>query len=165
LLPTSSSAARIRLATKGDLDAICRLEDDSFSDPYPRTLLSRLLREHAKNFFVAEIPSGKVVGYCVCVRDGKVAHLISIGVLSEYRKRGVGAVLIEHLLAQLGSTARELWLEVNTHNDEAVRLYERFGFEKVMVIENYYSDGSSALRMQLPLDQRGRQSAVSRRSR
>jgi ribosomal protein S18 acetylase RimI-like enzyme len=43
-------------------------------------------------------------------------------------------------------------LEVNTSNEEAVRFYEGFGFTRVMILENYYSDGSPALRMRLALD-------------
>jgi ribosomal-protein-alanine N-acetyltransferase len=93
-----------------------------------------------------------VVGYCVCSKKGKLAHLISIGVLLEYRRRKVATSLIQEMLSQLNSRIRELWLEVNTSNEEAVRFYEGFGFTRVMILENYYSDGSPALRMRLALD-------------
>ena len=43
-------------------------------------------------------------------------------------------------------------MEVNTTNDEAVKFYEGLGFNRVMIIENYYSDGSHALRMRLALN-------------
>lgn len=146
---------RVRRATRSDLESICQIEDGSFSDPYPRALMVRLLSEHPKGFFVAEISSGEVVGYCVCSKEGKLAHLISIGVLQEYRRRKVATSLIHALLAQLGSRIRELWLEVKTANEEAVKFYEGFGFKRVMIIENYYSDGSPALRMRLTLSEAG----------
>ena len=79
--------------------------------------------------------------------------MISIGVLREYRRRKIATTLIQELLVQFGSRIRELWLEVKTANEEAVRFYEGFGFRRVMIIENYYSDGSPALRMRLPLNE------------
>jgi len=145
--------ANVRRATTHDLESICQIEDGSFSDPYPRALMVRLLRDHPTGFFVAEIGSGQVVGYCVCSKEDKLAHLISIGVLREYRRRKVATSLIEALLVQLGSRIRELWLEVNTANQEAVKFYEGLGFRSVMIIENYYSDGSPALRMRLALNE------------
>ena len=142
----------IRRATRNDLESVCQIENGSFPDPYPRALMVRLLRDHPTGFFVAETSSGQVVGYCVCSKKGKLAHLISIGVLLEYRRRKVATSLIQEMLSQLNSRIRELWLEVNTSNEEAVRFYEGFGFTRVMILENYYSDGSPALRMRLALD-------------
>ena len=155
----------VRQATRNDLEPICQIEDGSFSEPYPRALMVRLLRDHPTGFFVAEISSGQVVGYCVCSRERKRAHLLSIGVLREYRRRKIATSLIQALLAQLGSRIRELWLEVNTANGEAVKFYEGFGFRGVMIIENYYSDGSPALRMRLALGEAAKEGAAATRKR
>jgi ribosomal-protein-alanine N-acetyltransferase len=155
----------VRRATRNDLESICQIEDGSFSEPYPRALMVRLLRDHPRGFFVAEISSGQVVGYCVCSKEGKLAHLLSIGVFREYRRRKVATSLIQTLLAQFGSRIRELWLEVNTTNDEAVKFYQGFGFRRVMMIENYYSDGSPALRMRLALDEAAKEGATATRKR
>jgi len=89
--------------------------------------------------------------------------LISIGVLLEYRRRKVATSLIQEMLSQLSSRIRELWLEVNTSNEEAVMFYEGFGFRRVMILENYYSDGSPALRMRLAIDAAKEGPAATRR--
>jgi [ribosomal protein S18]-alanine N-acetyltransferase len=159
------NGVHVRQATRNDLESICQIEDTSFSEPYPRALMVRLLRDHPTGFFVAEISSGQTVGYCVCSKKGKLAHLISIGVLQEYRRRKVATSLIRALLVQFGSRIRELWLEVNIANEEAVKFYEGFGFRGVMIIENYYSDGSSALRMRLALDGAAKEGATTTRKR
>jgi ribosomal-protein-alanine N-acetyltransferase len=159
------SDVHVRRATKNDLEAICQIEDASFSEPYPRALMVRLLRDHPTGFFVAEIGSGQVVGYCVCSKVGKLAHLLSIGVLQEYRRRKIATSLIQALLDQLSSSIRELWLEVNTANDEAVKFYERLGFNRVMIIENYYSNGSHALRMRLALGETSKEGIAATRKK
>ena len=142
----------VRRATRNDLGSIRQIEDTSFPDPYPEALMVRLLREHPKGFLVAENDSGKIVGYCVCSASGRLAHVISIGVLREYRRRKVATSLIQESLVQLSPKVSEVWLEVNTANKEAIRFYERFGFREVMIIENYYADGSPALRMRLTIN-------------
>ncbi len=159
------TAVQVRRATRNDLESICQIEDTSFPDPYPEALMVRLLREHPKEFLVAETDSKKVVGYCVCSSARKLAHLISIGVLQEYRRRKVASSLIQESISQLNARVQEVWLEVNTTNQEAIRFYERFGFRGVMIIDNYYSDGSPALRMRLTLNRASQEGAAPSRKR
>jgi ribosomal-protein-alanine N-acetyltransferase len=148
----SLSSFVVREATKNDLPLICEIEDGSFPDPYPPSLMERLQRDHSEGFLVAESDSGMLVGYCVASENGSLAHLISIGVLDEYRGRGVGTILLKTLLARLNERAiNELWLEVNVGNEAAIRFYERFGFVRAMIIDSYYADRSNALRMRLTI--------------
>lgn len=143
------NSIRIRLATQADLDSIYRIEDDSFPDPYPNHLLDRLLLDWPGTFFVAETQSGKIVGYCVSSKDRKVAHMISIGVLQEYRRQGIGTRLIRASLLNHGSRIDEMRLEVKQGNADAIRLYEQLGFRQLGLIKKYYSDGSAAVKMRL----------------
>jgi ribosomal-protein-alanine N-acetyltransferase len=137
----------IRFANEGDLNGISLVEDNSFSEPYPPHLIAKLLRDYPGSFFVAEHPPGTIVGYCVAAERGKSAHLISIGVLREYRRRGVATALIQRLLTTLNSQVKELRLEVKQGNREAITLYEALGFKQVESVENYYEDGSTAVKM------------------
>lgn len=139
---------RIRTASLRDLHEICIIEDDSFPDPYPAFLFKRLLRDYSGTFYVATDDAGKLVGYCVSSLSGKSAHLISICVLREHRRNGVASALLHGLIRDLELRGvEELWLEVNPENTEAICLYGKFGFKKVMVLQDYYSDGSPALKM------------------
>jgi len=76
--------------------------------------------------------------------------LISIAVLTEGRRKGVATALLKNLIEYLQArSVEELWLEVKQDNKEAIKLYEKFSFASMMVLENYYSDGSAALRMRM----------------
>jgi ribosomal-protein-alanine N-acetyltransferase len=146
----------IRLAKSTDLHEINIIEDDSFPAPYPPALLERLLQQYPDTFLVAADGSRKLAGYCVFALEGKLVHLISIAVLPGHRRNGVGSALLQNLIMfSKRHDVKELWLEVNLGNKEAIRLYEKFGFARAMILENYYSDGSAALRMRLSLDMQG----------
>jgi ribosomal-protein-alanine N-acetyltransferase len=143
---------RIRTVTESDLPNIALIENSSFDQPYPLDLLKKLSLQHGGSFLVAE-ENGTLLGYCVASLNRGAAHLISIGVLRESRRKGVGTSLLKHLVRfLLNHGVDELWLEVKSENNEAVSLYERFGFERMNIVQDYYSDGSAALRMRLGLD-------------
>jgi ribosomal-protein-alanine N-acetyltransferase len=134
------------------LPAISAIEDDSFPAPYPPSLLERLLNVCPESFFVAIDQSGELAGYCVFTLGGMTAHLISIAVSRNFRRRGIALALLRRAIEYLTAHAvDELWLEVSLRNAEAVTLYGKMGFEKRGVLKKYYSDGSDAVRMCLVL--------------
>jgi ribosomal-protein-alanine N-acetyltransferase len=137
-----------------DLPAICAIEDDSFPSPYPRFLLQRLLQYYGDRFFVAVIENSELIGYCVCSTEGESAHLISIAVHRDFRRRGYGTALLQKVITNVAEDGvGELWLEVSVKNTEAISVYTKTGFERLQEIPNYYSDGSGAVRMRLKIRQ------------
>ena len=67
-------------------------------------------------------------------------YIMTIGVLAPYRRLGIGAKLLEQSLEACSKAAdcEEVYLHVQVGNDEAVKFYQGFGFEKGPVVENYY---------------------------
>ena len=64
----------------------------------------------------------------------------------------MGTALIQALLRSFGPRIVDLRLEVKVGNTEAIELYEGLGFRQVNLVENYYEDGSAAVKMQLTID-------------
>lgn len=79
-------------------------------------------------------------------RGQQLAWIATIGVLPEYRGRGIAAALLERCEALLEvPTVR---LNVRVSNATAIRLYQRFGYQKVGLWPGYYQDGEDALVME-----------------
>jgi ribosomal-protein-alanine N-acetyltransferase len=75
----------------------------------------------------------------------KKGHVVSLAVLPEYRRKGLGKGLaLNALKGMLGYGAKESFLEVRVSNLTAVRLYEKLGFNIVRDKKNYYKDGEDA---------------------
>lgn len=69
------------------------------------------------------------------------AHITTIGVAPEYRRRGLGEVLILDLFAEAMRRRCEwVTLEVRVSNEPAQRLYEKYGFTRRGIRRRYYSD-------------------------
>jgi [ribosomal protein S18]-alanine N-acetyltransferase len=67
------------------------------------------------------------------------AEILSVAVARRQRARGLARKLLGlHLRRLAGLGARAVFLEVDEHNDPAIRLYRRAGFHEVSRRANYY---------------------------
>jgi ribosomal-protein-alanine N-acetyltransferase len=84
---------------------------------------------------------------------GEQADLITLAVLPQFRRRGLGRELLRAAMAKAaGMNARQLFLEVEEHNTAARNLYEKLGFSEVSRRRGYYGD-TDALVMACALTQ------------
>jgi ribosomal-protein-alanine N-acetyltransferase len=106
-------------------------------------------------FLVAE-SQGRVAGYIMCriehgfsdlrkLRFAKKGHIVSVAVLPDYRKQGIGHSLVEQAATALSALhTDECYLEVRVTNYPAIDLYRKMNFEVTRTIPRYYFDGSDA---------------------
>jgi len=90
------------------------------------------------------IAEGKMVGFIAgdIRRSEGVSWIATIGVLPEFRRRGIGAALLQACEQRLDTP--HIRLSVRTSNLVALRLYEGFGYRHYTLWERYYSDGEDA---------------------
>ena len=62
-----------------------------------------------------------------------------IGVLEQYRNKGIGSKLMEYL------KDKSISLEVDINNKYAIKLYEKYGFKKASIRKNYYNGNDAYL--------------------
>ena len=69
------------------------------------------------------------------------AHIVTLAVRDDYRRRGVGELL---LITAIETALKErhtvVTLECRASNAAALRLYEKYGFQQVGIRPRYYSD-------------------------
>ncbi len=148
--------ALIREAREEDLPDIVRINLETLPEHYPDYFWRDHLRLWGRAFLVAEV-DGRIVGYIMTRVDRglgylqwrpfkKLGHIVSIAVLPEYRRRGIGTALMVEAMRRLKEIygASEAYLEVRVSNDAAIRLYEKLGFKKVRRLRKYYLDGEDA---------------------
>ncbi len=66
------------------------------------------------------------------------ATLFNIAVDPDFQRRGLGRMLIEHLIDELETRGVvTLWLEVRASNAADIALYESLGFNEATIRRNY----------------------------
>merc|ERR1719265_1234612 len=69
---------------------------------------------------------------------------MTLSVLGPYKRRGIATQLIEWVLEKAESKERqvdeikEIYLHVQTSNEDALAFYKKYGFEITEEIKNYY---------------------------
>jgi len=162
----------LRDAHRDDLPAIVAIEQRSFSDPWSAEMFQAHLGGEPFLFLVAHegavregmghgrsahpiegVTLPPIVGFAVAQVVASTAELFEIAVAREARRRGVGAALLDEVLARcraLGAGA--ITLEVRESNQPARALYESRGFATVGRRKRYYRDPTEdGLLLQLPL--------------
>ncbi len=144
----------IRRALKHDLDAIERLEMAAFShDQLPRDSLRYYIGAPSVSMLIAEAQRG-ICAYALVAfhRRSIVGRLYSIAVASDCAGRGVGRKLMSACEASARLRgAHWMRLEVRPDNGGAIALYRNLGYRQFAEVEDFYEDGSNALRLEKPL--------------
>ena len=152
----------IRRAEPSDLISVMEINLKTLPEHYSDYFYESLLAEIPEAFIVAQIQD-KHVGYIMCkVEFGfsnfkklgfvKKGHVVSIAVLDQYRKRGIGNALVEESINGIKlRNCDEFYLEVRCSNTDAVKLYEKFGFVIRQQLNAYYRDGENAYLMAIEL--------------
>jgi ribosomal-protein-alanine acetyltransferase len=127
------------------LDRLHEIETECFKDEaFTREQIARLLKDYDSIGFVACV-GNKIVGFVISMiyidRNDLQGHILTIDVLPDYRRKGIGQMLIqetERILKQKGAKASRL--EVKEDNYAAINLYKKLGYEKVGKLKNYYGN-------------------------
>ena len=148
----------IRHCEPSDLIPVMEINLKTLPEHYSDYFYETLLSEMPEAFLVADL-QGALVGYIMCKTEYgfsnfkklgfvKKGHVVSVAILEEHRKKGLGAAIVEE--AMKGAQEKrcdELYLEVRCSNNDAVRLYEKLGFSIRQRLKSYYRDGEDAFLM------------------
>ena len=126
----------VRNAAEADIETVCELEKQCFSDPWSESFFHRLLR--TDSLFLVALCDGKVTGYAAFGQYGEEAELYNIAVAPDQRGKGIAGKLLCEGFSRL-TGAIKVYLEVRESNAQAISLYEKFGFKKDGMRKNYYS--------------------------
>jgi len=138
MIDPAAEPCRLQPMQDDHLDRICRIEEASFSNPWPReSFLGDLRSSHAR--CTVALAGKLVIGYAIGWFVLDELHVLNLAVDPEHRRLGIGRELLQDLLAAAGRRGcRYAALELRSSNVQASRLYEEFGFKPVAVRKRYY---------------------------
>ena len=117
---------------------IAQLEKLCFSDPWSENSIASELNSRLSDWLVVT-EGEQVVAYVGAQTVIDSSDMMNIAVHPDFRRRGIGEMLVaalEEQLRQRGS--KMLLLEVRDSNVPAIALYEKLGFHQVGLRKNYY---------------------------
>lgn len=126
-------------------DGLFAVEQACFGDDWTREMLFEEI-ENPLSVLVTEQQEGAVAGFALGRVVADEGELFQIGVLPEFRKRGIAVGLLSELLGKMSERgAAKCFLEVRSRNAPAIALYEKCGFQRISVRRGYYSDDDALI--------------------
>jgi [ribosomal protein S18]-alanine N-acetyltransferase len=129
----------IRRLTYADLPQVIAIERRAFPTPWSLAMFVLELSKPS-GICLAALIEERLVGYLVCSRYDTIWHLMNVAVDDRLRRQGIATTLLEHLFELADRPSEQYTLEVRTSNEDAIRLYERFGFRTAGRRRAYYHD-------------------------
>ena len=137
----------IRKAELRDLGPALALDREAFG-PDAWTVLdyAAVFSENNVKKFTA-VSGGKFAGFGAAEwdREQHAVCLMTLAVRPEFRNRGVGSALLRTMEKAFGDA--DVYLHVDTENENAVRLYRKAGYKETGRIPSYYMNGHDAIIM------------------
>ena len=153
-----SHGLEVRALTLDDIKDLHALDQDSFAEPWSRSLwkleLSRLHRIYLGAFKGIQLVA--FIGGLLAHTD---FHITTVATKKPHRCSGVGSLLLLQMLKEVDDLfegIETITLEVRASNKPAQGLYRKFGFAPVGLRRGYYqADNEDAIVMTLENLQQG----------
>lgn len=152
-----SAPTAFRVLDERHSAAVSSLDHAVRADSWSRESWAQTLREAASFGIVREtgtLPEPDLVAFVAFLRCVDEAELLMIAVDPREQRRGHAQRLLAEAISRVRNAGVErIFLEVETTNESALALYQRFGFVQLYRRLNYYGAGRDADVMQLQFEQ------------
>ncbi len=136
--------------TLGDVDAVCAIEEASFSAPWSRDALVKEVSENRCARYLVLREDGVCVAYAGMWLVLDEGHVMNIAVRPDRLGRGYGEAVTRALIQLAADSGLSfLTLECRRSNLVAQALYHKLGFRDVGFRKRYYENSEDALIMYL----------------
>ncbi len=122
------------------LDAV-EIEKEAFSDPWTIDMFYSELLNPISLFWGVKDISGRLIGYICFWHVVDEAHVLNLAVHHSFRRKGIGSKILLTSIAYCKKEGiKTVLLEVRRSNKAAQELYEKYGFNVIVVRPRYYKN-------------------------
>lgn len=138
---------KIEKMTKEHLEQIKDILQTEFDEFWNAEVLAKELENPLSTYIVA-INEGQVVGYGGLWNPIDEGHITNIVTRLDKRGNKIASRMLEELInIAKNKSLKCVTLEVNVHNDIAIRLYQKYNFKEVGKRPKYYNNIDDAIIM------------------
>ncbi|MBO5348926.1 MAG: ribosomal protein S18-alanine N-acetyltransferase [Clostridia bacterium] len=148
-LDKNSASVSISPMTHEDLLYLEKNLITDFDDFWNFSILAQEFSNDNTTYIVAK-QNEQIVGFAGILTIIDEANIMNIVTKKDKRHLGIGSLLLKNLInISMQKNLKSITLEVNEHNIHAIKLYEKFNFNKIGIRKKYYNNTDSAIIMTL----------------
>ena len=142
----------IKKMTKEHLQQIQNILQEQFDEFWNKNVLNTELENPLSEYIVA-LYENEVVGYAGLWKSIDEGHITNIVTKKDKRGNHIGTKMLEEIInLAKNKNLKCVTLEVNEHNEPAIKLYKKYNFLEVGKRKRYYNNIDDAIIMTLDLN-------------
>lgn len=132
----------IRKAISKDINAIIKIEQQRFPNPWKKDFFAREIGHDIAFFYVAEDPETHgIIGYIIFWIIQEIVELHKIAAALDTSKKGIGKKLFNFMLeTSKEKKAEKIFLEVRKSNAKAIKFYQSNNCQYTGNRKDYYNN-------------------------
>lgn len=136
--------AVIRRMKKQDVEEVVKLEAMSYGEHHwSKESFYNELDNNLAHYYCAVDTEGSLLGYGGCWHIFEEAHITTLSVHPDFRKKGVAQKILFQIIEDCyKNKIKYITLEVRESNVAAISLYEKNGFKSIGTRKGYYQDNN-----------------------
>lgn len=139
---------RIDWILSNHLDEICKIEKESFNDPWTKDDFFQTLHNETKNRGLAAFENNHVIGYLIYKSRLNQLQILNFAIQAKYRCQGVGTELLNELISKSKEQKKKYITIKICETELKSQLYlKNRSFKAVKVIKNYFENNLDAYYM------------------
>lgn len=135
---------KIQPMQKSDVDEVLKIEEMAYGDHHwSKDSFYGELSNDLAHYYCAFDSENNLVGYAGAWRIVDEAHITTIAVKPELRRKKIGEMLLVRILEDCyKNEIKYVTLEVRVSNTAAIKLYEKYGFKSLGTRKGYYQNNN-----------------------
>jgi len=125
--------------------SVIKLASETLTEHYNPILFNYFYETFPDGFWVAE-RLHKIIGFIVGVKTtSETARILMLAVTEKQRRQKIGTTLLNNFLKEAFiQNIKHVELEVRTDNKQAIKFYQKHGFEIAEIISKFYQNEDDA---------------------
>ena len=134
----------IRPMQKDELDDVLKIEEQAYGEHHwSKDSFYGELANDLAHYYSACDNNNKLVGYAGTWRVLDEAHITTLAVQPEQKRKKIGESLLNKIIEDCyKNEVKYLTLEVRVSNTPAISLYEKYGFKSLGTRKGYYQNNN-----------------------
>lgn len=122
-----------------DIKLICQFENEYFDSSLGYDFIKNEINNNPYSNYLVMKDNNELVGYIASTID-EYSEILNFFIVEKYRGKGYAKLLLKEVInAAKEINSKSISLEVKETNIQAIKLYEKFGFEKNRIRKGYYN--------------------------
>ena len=136
--------AKIEKLKEEQVDFVYNIEKDLIGDCDKNAILNSLKSDNL-NYYVLSLDD-EIIGFFECLILPPEVELYDIAIVPSRQGNGYSKLMMDELVVLAKNSGSDtIFLEVNSMNNKAIKLYEKYGFKEYSRRKNYYGENDAIL--------------------